>query len=510
MNELNFNICWVEINPFYKIYEDLIDALVQSFNDLGHNCTVKRNGFSEDAINIFLGSTFLAARHRALARKMKGRSYIVFQLEPLDNRLDNLLPEYWELLRNAAAIWDYAPSNVDYLKAKGFENVFYVPPAFHRCMESFRQKVEPDIDVLFVGSPHPRRARIIEKLKSRGVGVVYLQSAFGETRNRYIARSRIVLNIHAWDVVQILETVRVSFLLANRTFVISEESFHNPYGDGVVYAPYDRLVEVCIAFLQDSQARQEVAENGYFAVRKLDMVEILRATLDEMGKALLASCVLLSTESLNSYYSSRSDLVHLIPKSAKRILDIGCGSGLVGENIKKRQDCHVTGVEIFPDAVNRAAQLLDLAICGDAFSVLPSLPQSSYDCVLMLDVLEHVVETAELLRLAVARLTDDGVLVLSVPNVGHWSVIQGLIEGRWDYADQGLLDRAHLRFFTLSSLLPLLQEAGVEVVKLESTRVGSMAPAQAFVEAMRHFAAAGGRKIVNMEVFQFILLCRKI
>lgn len=511
---MNFNIYYVKVNELHRLYEELVESLAQSLSDLGHTCTVRQNGFAAGAVNILVGSTIFAARHHALARALEGGPYILYQLEWLDEK-DGLLPEwpeYWDILRNAGAIWDYSLAGADYLRARGLEQVHHLPPGFHRCMEAFRPRPDPDIDVLFFGSPHPRRQRILDALKAQALNVVVLHDAFGERRNHYIARARIVLNIHAWHGPTPLETVRLSFLLANRVFVVSETAGDNAYADGVVYAPYAGLVDTCLDYLRRAPTeRDRIAANGYLAVRKLDMVDMLRTTLDNTGPELLAGLVTKTAWTAEPYYAQpRDDLLSFVPADAMRILDIGCAAGLLGASIKERQACHVTGIEIVADAAAQATTRLDLAICGNAFDVLPALAERGYDCVLLLDVIEHVADSAGLVRLAARKLTQDGTLLLCVPNVAHWSVVQGLLEGRWDYAEQGILDRTHLRFFTLDSVQRMLDEVGLRIVACRSTQLLGAAPPPSIVEAYRQNAGPGRNSDADMHSFQFLLTCRKI
>jgi 2-polyprenyl-3-methyl-5-hydroxy-6-metoxy-1,4-benzoquinol methylase len=510
----NFNIYYVKTSEFYRAYEDLVLSISAALSDLGHSCTVRQNVFAPGCVNILIGSTIFASRLHSLPSRLQGKPYIVYQLEQLDDGRGLLSerPEYWEVLNNAAAIWDYSPASTSYLKGKGLQNVHHVPPGFHRSLESFRPGPDPDIDVLFFGSPHPRRQHLIDTLKSRGLKIVNLQAAFGEPRNRQIARAKIVLNVHAWEGLAALETVRLSVLLANRSFVISEAADHNPYEDGIVYGPYQDLTGLCVEYLQKAPPiRDRVAEKGYLAIRKLDLVNILQETIAQIGCPALDGLVSEEGYEVNSYYSQpRPDIMKLIPESSRRILDIGCAGGQVGANIKKRQACHITGIEIVADAALQAARWLDLSICGDAFDVLPSLPDQNYDCILMLDVLEHVVDSSGLLRLAIKKLASDGVLVLCVPNVAHWSVVQGLLQGRWDYAEQGILDRTHLRFFTFVSLRQLLQEAGLQIVSGASTRLNGNAPPDVVLDAARRSAPSGHDIETNLQSYQFIFTCRKI
>src|SRR3954452_3112187 len=133
---MRFNICHVRTNEFYRLYDDLILALSASLTDLGHSCTVQQNGFAAGAVNILVGSTIFAAHHLSLATALRGKPYIVYQLESLDDShgLMSKWPEYWGLLQHAGAVWDYSPNGIEYLRARRLSRLHYVPPGFHRSM----------------------------------------------------------------------------------------------------------------------------------------------------------------------------------------------------------------------------------------------------------------------------------------------------------------------------------------------------------------------------------------
>ena len=66
-------------------------------------------------------------------------------------------------------------------------------------------------------------------------------------------------------------------------------------------------------------------------------------------------------------------------------------------------------------------------------------------------------------RLVSRYLAPGGALVVSLPNVRHYSVVLPLLlQGRWDYEDAGLLDRTHLRFFTRDTAIHLLSHPMLE------------------------------------------------
>src|SRR6185436_7844996 len=101
------------------------------------------------------------------------------------------------------------------------------------------------------------------------------------------------------------------------------------------------------------------------------------------------------------------------------------------------------------------------AVNLDEADALPLAP-ASLDCIVCADVLEHLRDPERALRLLLRYLAPDGLLVASIPNVRHASVLLPLlVEGRFRYQDEGILDRTHLRFFTLHEIVELLTRAGL-------------------------------------------------
>jgi GT2 family glycosyltransferase/tetratricopeptide (TPR) repeat protein/2-polyprenyl-3-methyl-5-hydroxy-6-metoxy-1,4-benzoquinol methylase len=165
-----------------------------------------------------------------------------------------------------------------------------------------------------------------------------------------------------------------------------------------------------------------------------------------------------------SYFDhARPEVAELVPKGARRILDVGCGAGRLGELLKTRQGAHVTGIEMNPRAAEAARSRVDEVILGDVESAEVAPGEGGFDCVVCADVLEHLRKPERLLSRIGKWLALGGSLVASVPNARHHSVIGGLLEGNWTYQAAGLLDRTHLRFFTRREIEKLFYRAGFEI-----------------------------------------------
>lgn len=141
-----------------------------------------------------------------------------------------------------------------------------------------------------------------------------------------------------------------------------------------------------------------------------------------------------------------------------RVLDVGCGFATTSDQIQKLGN-EVTGIESSSVACATAAKRITRVIEGDLAST--DLGDTRFDAIIFADVLEHVPWPLGVLRRYLQWLTPAGSIFVSLPNVGLWSVRLSHLAGRWEYADTGVLDRTHLRFFTRRSARWLLREAGL-------------------------------------------------
>lgn len=179
---------------------------------------------------------------------------------------------------------------------------------------------------------------------------------------------------------------------------------------------------------------------------------------------------LLVAESSDYYSRQRSWPALFQIKYSGRFLDIGCGKGRLGAFLKNQFDAKVTGIEIFPEYAKEASRCLDEVLCGNIEEMDLSAYASQFDHIIFSDSLEHLLDPGSALMKAKFMLRPDGALLLSIPNVRNFRVTLPLVFlGKFEYQDEGLLDRTHLRFFTYSSIKNLLHHCGFEVesVKLD-------------------------------------------
>jgi 2-polyprenyl-3-methyl-5-hydroxy-6-metoxy-1,4-benzoquinol methylase len=169
------------------------------------------------------------------------------------------------------------------------------------------------------------------------------------------------------------------------------------------------------------------------------------------------------------YYSQRrSEMIEFIPNGAKRILDIGCGEGVFGEQLKEKLSAEVWGVEVDKTAGAIAQTKYDRVYIGDILKLVDGLPVEYFDCIVFNDVLEHLVDPFGILVRIKNKLIKGGVIISSIPNVRHYSVLKDLlIKKQWKYRDVGVLDKTHLRFFTLRSIIEMFNSLDYYIVTIK-------------------------------------------
>jgi 2-polyprenyl-3-methyl-5-hydroxy-6-metoxy-1,4-benzoquinol methylase len=169
-----------------------------------------------------------------------------------------------------------------------------------------------------------------------------------------------------------------------------------------------------------------------------------------------------------SYYKSeRGEMLSFLPESSKKILDIGCGAGIFGSQLIAN-DREIWGIEPDSNSALLASEKLFKVLTGKIEDILSDLPDNYFDAIFFNDVLEHLIDPWNIIQKIKAKLTENGKLICSIPNVRYIRNLGHLLVDRdWEYEDKGIRDSTHLRFFTKKSIKKFVTSCGYEIITLK-------------------------------------------
>lgn len=170
------------------------------------------------------------------------------------------------------------------------------------------------------------------------------------------------------------------------------------------------------------------------------------------------------------YFHEVSNIIFRLVEFKSKVLDVGCGTGRLGEKLKLEKKCYVVGVENDEEKAKLARNRLNRLIIVDIekINILP-FPQNYFDTLVFADVLEHLRNPEMVLKNLKQYLHDNGHIIVSIPNVANWTLRLKLLFGKWNYKERGLLDKTHSKYYTLRTAKRLIQETGYKVVFLTCT-----------------------------------------
>ena len=171
---------------------------------------------------------------------------------------------------------------------------------------------------------------------------------------------------------------------------------------------------------------------------------------------------------INDTNTSHSKILRQV-SPASSVLEVGCATGYMTQYLKEELSCTITAIEVDQAAASLARPFCDELIVGDVeqLDLSPLLSRKRFDYIILADILEHLIHPEGVLSKLRFFLKEDGSLFISIPNSTHASLVLDLMDGKWDYRQTGLLDVTHLRFFTLSSFLSLLERTGFWAITVD-------------------------------------------
>lgn len=255
-------------------WREAIDAVRYGLNELGFDVHLTENRIEPGTKPIIFGAHHLADGQGVHIPP----GSVVFNLEQLLPGYPWYSKSYLSLL-SSNRVWDFSSRNVAHLLESGVNtSAVHVPLGYVQEFSRIEPRAE-DVDVLFYGLISERRKVVLEALANAGLRVVVLTSRFGEERDQWISRSRVVLNMRYAEG-GLFESLRVLYLLANRKAVVSEldnDEISSDLRAGMVMARYEDLVQTCVDLVNDAERCKTVAEAGFQAV--LDPRRRMSATL---------------------------------------------------------------------------------------------------------------------------------------------------------------------------------------------------------------------------------------
>jgi|GEM_PF-801106 len=273
---------WI-VSPPDLIWSHVFDEVALSFQSafkaLGHNIAIVTDPRQIEGTAIAFGVNLCPMYNIALPDDC-----IIFNLEQVHPSSRWFAPGYGyvELLKQHP-VWDYNRQNAEALKKFGVEDVVHCGVGYMPELTRIARSKE-DVDIVFIGGHHPRRQKVLDDITASGMKLQEVYKVFGRERDNWIARGKIHLNMHK-EPAKLFEIVRVSYLLANHSFVISEQpddpEMAEAFKDAVVFCPYDKLVETCKHYLVNPKERKRIAEAGFEIFSKMSQKDYLASALEE-------------------------------------------------------------------------------------------------------------------------------------------------------------------------------------------------------------------------------------
>lgn len=223
-----------------------------SFNDVE---SYLNEHYKEDDSTIVLGY-LLCSYNEILSLKKSSKKLIIFQLEQISPHLNSMNPNWLNMLFEADEIWDYSEDNKERLIVEGLMPSKIIKFSYTKSLNKIKHRDAKDIDVLFYGSLNHKRLEILNAL-GKVCNLQIVNNAFANELDDYISRSKVILNLHYYEM-DVQEQVRIFYLLCNGCCVVSEFNTINNFDNFIFNIKRDEIVDTVISQLQNENYKNQM------------------------------------------------------------------------------------------------------------------------------------------------------------------------------------------------------------------------------------------------------------
>lgn len=279
-------------------FTDCILFCQKGLESLGYATSTANGSVLHHTINIVFCSQMLTWKQISAATDR----VIVYNWEPAASDIGRFPPTYIRQMQRMH-VWDYNQKNVRALKSAGVQDIHYVPMGYTAEMRRIDGLVIQDIDVLFYGFINERRRRAIDRIRAKGLHVVTSDDVgymSDEVRDGYIARAKVVLNMHFFEQAHVFEIARVGYLLANRKAVVAEVSEYTDIEDDIhsviASGSLDELPQLCWDLVHDDARRHELEQRAFEVFSRRDAADIMRTAMNRYFEQAAATPSLIGNQ----------------------------------------------------------------------------------------------------------------------------------------------------------------------------------------------------------------------
>jgi len=262
-----------------QVFHEIEASVFFSLQKLGYDVTNSTNDFAPDRKNIVFGMHHCPVD---VVRHDIPKDTIIYSLEQMREQPECMR---WCRKYRGLEVWDYSMRNVEVLQKAGVENIKHCKIGYVPEISYFERNKsqERDIDILAYLSPSPRREHIMKQFANNpNINFVHIQCTYGDDRDEYIKRAKLVINLHNHDN-QIFEMVRVSHLIQNKVPVLCERNPDTDFPDymeGTVFtSTYNRFVDTAYKLLKKPEELDAQAEKGLEIFKQSPMENFLKEVL---------------------------------------------------------------------------------------------------------------------------------------------------------------------------------------------------------------------------------------